>query len=491
MKLRLLTILICYVAQLNGQDTLMLPPIDSTQVYGGEKADTLSSMMEDSVLTYSEYLYWVENYHPISLVSGYEVDLAERNVRVSRGGFDPMLYGNFKEKVFKDTDYYERLNAGIEIPTWMGLSVVGGFEENSGVFLNPEGTVPDRGLFNAGIKANLGAGLIMDDRRAALRQAQIGLDMGINQRQILLNDLYLEATRAYFNWAFANQLLQVAEEALDVASVRYQAVIESYKFGDRPAIDTVEAYTQVLNRIYRLREAQNEWIESVNLAATYLWGEDLSVINIPPGIVPELETKSLSLITGDIPLNIPSSHPELMMVRNKRSFLDIDRRLFSQKLLPKVEVNYNVLAENISPAGFDEYFDGAQFFENNYTFGAKVSFPLFIREARGKLGATKIKLDMNQAEFDNKRALLEAKLNAGLVKLSNIRDQVNIYEQNVEYLDILLEGERALFNIGESSLFLVNSRETKLIEGYQIYYSLIAKEKISTAIVRNTAGLGF
>jgi len=475
------------------QDTLRYSLADSTQVYSGERADTLSSMMEDSVLTYSEYLYWVENYHPVSLLSGYEVDLAERNIRVSRGGFDPMLYGNYKEKAFKETDYYERLNAGIEIPTWMGLSVVGGFEENSGAFLNPEGTVPDRGLFNAGIKANLGEGLLMDDRRAALRQAQVGLDMGINQRQILLNNLYLEATKAYFNWSFADQLLQVAEEALEVANIRYEAVIESYKFGDRPAIDTVEAYTQVLNRIYRLREAQNEWIESVNLAATYLWAEDLSIINIPPGIVPELEREreSVSLIMGDIPMNIPFDHPELMIVRNKRSILDIDRRLFGQKLLPKVELNYNVLAENISPADVGEYFDGAQFFGNNYTFGAKVSFPLFIREARGKLGATQIKLDMNQAEYENKLALLEAKLNAGLVKLSNIRDQVNIYEQNVEYLNILLEGERSLFNIGESSLFLVNSRETKLIEAYQIYYSLIAKEKINTAVVRNTAGLGF
>jgi len=491
MKLPSIIILLCLSNYLLGQDTLMLPPIDSSQIYQGERADTLNLMMEDSILSYSEYLYWVENYHPLSLLSDFEVDLAERNIRVSRGGFDPMLFGNFKEKTFKDTDYYERLNAGIEIPTWMGLSAMAGFEENSGVFLNPEGTMPDRGLFNAGIKANLGSGLLMDDRRAALRQAQVGLEMGRNQRQLLLNDLYLEATRAYFSWAFADQLLQVAEEALSVASIRYDAVVESYKFGDLPAIDTVEAYTQVLNRLYRLREAQNEWVEAVNIAAAYLWGEDLSAINIPPGINPELEKAPLSLITNDIPLNIPPGHPELLMVRNKRSILDIDRRLFSQKLLPKVEVNYNILAENISPAGFDEYFDGAQFFGNNYTFGAKVAFPLFVREARGKLGATKIKLDMNQAEFENKIALLDAKLRAGLVKLSNIRDQVNIYEQNVEYLNILLEGERELFNIGESSLFLVNSRETKLIEGYQIFYSLIAKEKITTAEVRNTAGLGF
>lgn len=491
MKLRLLLILLGLTNYIQGQDSLMISRTDTIQLYDGERADTLDMMLEDSVLTYSEYLFWVENYHPISLLSNYEVELAEERIRVSRGGFDPMLFGNFKEKDFKNTDYYERLNAGIEIPTWMGLSAVAGFEENSGVFLNPEGTVPDRGLFNAGIKANLGAGLLMDDRRAALRQAQVGLDMGRNQRQLLLNDLYLEATRAYFNWAFADQLLQVAEEALDVANFRYDFVVESFRLGDLPAIDTVEAYTQVLNRIYRLREAQNDWVEAINLAAAYLWGEDLSVINIPPGIYPELEREPLSLITDDLPLDIPSSHPELLLVRNKRSILDIDRRLFSQKLLPKVEVSYNVLAENISPADFDEYFDGAQFFGNNYTFGAKVAFPLFIREARGKLGATQVKLDINQAEFENKLALLEAKLNAGLVKLSNIRDQVNIYEQNVEYLNILLEGERELFNIGESSLFLVNSRETKLIEGYQIYYSLIAKEKITTAEVRNTAGLGF
>lgn len=491
MKLRIAFILFMLTRLSWGQGDIGSDMPDTLQEYSGANADTLEYMLEDSVLSYSEYLFWVENYHPVALISGYQVNMAEQNLRISRGGFDPILYGNFREKVFKDVDYYETLNAGIEIPTWFGISVTGGFDDNSGAFLNPESTMPDRGLFNAGIKANLGQGLIMDDRRAALRQAQLGLDMGVNQRKILLNDLYLEATQAYFNWSFADQLLRVAEEALDVANIRYAAVVESYKLGDRPAIDTVEAYTQVLNRMYRLREAQNQWIESVNLASTYLWDEDLQAIFIAPGIRPEMEEKLLSVNRDDIPMSIPMDHPELLLVRNKRSMLDIDRRLYSQKLLPKIEVKYNVLAQNVSPADFNEYFDGARFFGNNYTFGAKVSFPLFIRDARGRVGLTNIKLDMNQAEFENKLARLDAKLKSGLVKLSNIRDQVSIYEQNVEYLNRLLEGERSLFNIGESSLFLVNSRETKLIEAYQIYYSLIVKEKVNAAMVRNTAGLGF
>ncbi|MFT5596112.1 MAG: hypothetical protein ACI8QH_000901, partial [Flammeovirgaceae bacterium] len=44
---------------------------------------------------------------------------------------------------------------------------------------------------------------------------------------------------------------------------------------------------------------------------------------------------------------------------------------------------------------------------------------------------------------------------------------------------------------GESSLFLINARETKLIESRVKYFELIAKEKILLSEVRTIGGLGF
>jgi outer membrane protein TolC len=456
-----------------------------------QPSDTMLGMLTDSILDYEEFIYWVRMTHPVAEIADLEVDLARRELRMSRGGFDPLLYGNYRTKDFKDTEYYDALQAGIEIPTWMGVSLQAGYEDNQGVFLNPESTVPGRGLINAGISAQLGSGLLMDDRRAALRQAQIGIEAGENQRQLISNQLYFEATSAYFNWSFAQEALQVAEEALDLANIRYVGVRESYFLGDVPAIDTVEAYTQVLSRLFNVREAQNFYVESINLASAYIWSTEGNPVMLPPFIRPKW--------AGDIPsegifvpISIEITHPELLKLLFKREILDIDRRLAAEYLRPKIELKYNFLTENVLPSSVEgDLFPDNAFFENNYNFGAKMSIPIFLREARGKVGMTKIKIDMTEREVENKRALLDAKLASSLVKLENLREQINIFDQNVDLFQILLNGERELFRIGESSLFLINARETKLIESRVKYYELIAKEKILLSEVRTIGGLGF
>ncbi len=458
----------------------------SAQIVSAE----ISSSSSDSILTYGWYLAAVKAFHPVSVNANLELDLAARNLRMARGGFDPLLYGNYRTKEFKETDYYDALQAGLEIPTWFGLSLQAGFEDNSGVFLNPELTVPSRGLINAGLTAQLGAGLLMDSRRAALRQAQIGLDMGDVQRLLLLNNLYAEANAAYFQWALADRSLRVAENAVGLADTRYDAVKISYRFGDVPAIDTVEAYTQVLDRLYRLRQAQTDWVEAVNLVSVYLWDASGNPFDMPPGVRPQV-LDSLVGLDFDLVLDIDPSHPELLKVQLKRSSLNIDRRLAAEYLRPKIELKYNFLSENISPAPVDDYFGESVFFQNNYNFGAKVSFPLFIREARGKVGMTKIKIDMIDQDFELKQASLNAKLNSTFVKLANLRDQVGFYTQNVGLLERLLEGERQLFINGESSLFLINARETKVIDSQNILNELIAKELALRAQIRALAGEGF
>jgi hypothetical protein len=103
----------------------------------------------------------------------------------------------------------------------------------------------------------------------------------------------------------------------------------------------------------------------------------------------------------------------------------------------------------------------------------------------------KIGMRSLQLDYDLKRAELQTQLNATLGKLQNLRDQIIFFGQNVELLTRLIEGERQLFEMGESSLFLVNAREINLIQGQNIYNSLIAKEKILRAEARFIAGQGF
>ncbi len=454
-------------------------------------SDTMLAMLTDSVLDYEEFIYWVRMNHPVAKIADLEVEMARRELRQSRGGFDPMLYGNYRSKDYKETEYYDALQAGVEIPTWMGVSVQAGYEENRGAFLNPEATVPETGLINAGLTAQIGSGLLMDDRRAALRQAQIGIEIGENQRQIIANQLYLEATTAYFNWSFALQRLDIAEEALELANIRYEGVRESFFLGDEPAIDTVEAYTQVLSRLFNLYEAQNFYVEAINFASIYLWDEESNPVLLPPEIRP-IRPEDFPSENIVVPMTISITHPEVLKLLFKREVLDIDRRLAAEYLRPKIELKYNFLSENAFSNDVDDtFFENTRFFENDYNFGAKVTFPLFLREARGKVGLTKIKIDMTEREVENKRAQLDAKLTSGLVKLQNLREQIQIFRQNVGLFEVLLNGERELFRIGESSLFLINARETKLIESRVKLFELIAKEKVLAAEIRTVGGLGF
>jgi len=452
------------------------------------QGDTLAT---DSMLTYPAFMQLVQDNHPVARMARLETDLARQYVRAARGGFDPVIGGEMRDKRYRETDYYDARRIELDIPTWMGVSLNAGLEQNDGVYLNPESTVPEGGLVNAGITAELGAGLLMDSRRAALRQAQIGLDMGRQEQQLMLNKLFVEATKVYYQWALAEQTLALAEEAVELANFRYNGVRESYKLGDLPAIDTVEAYTQVLNRLYFLRGQQTQWVEAVNRVGAFLWDEDGNALPVSPGVSPSWREVSEALPEELQGLQIDLSHPKLQQLDGKRSIADIDRRLAAEYLRPKVSLKYNFLTEDVMAAPVDDFFTESRFFENNYQFGAKVSFPIFLREARGKLGVANVKIDRVEQEYQNTRASLEADLRTAWTTRANLQDQIRFYRQNVELQQQLLDGERALFNNGESSLFLINARETAVIKSRQMLLELQVKASILEAKIREIAGRGF
>ncbi|MBL0101684.1 MAG: hypothetical protein IPP49_17985 [Saprospiraceae bacterium] len=91
----------------------------------------------------------------------------------AKGGFDPSLSGNVSQKYYDGKDYYSLFSGELKIPTAIGADVKTGFEQNRGSFLGPENATPTGGLYYAGISMPLGQGLIIDERRAALRSADI------------------------------------------------------------------------------------------------------------------------------------------------------------------------------------------------------------------------------------------------------------------------------------------------------------------------------
>ena len=438
------------------------------------------------ILSYSDYMVWVRDYHPVSRQAEVTLRFGEEELRASRGGFDPLVYADFDRKRFKNTDYFDKREAGVVVPTWAGVELKGLIEQSRGAFLNPEQAVPEDGLIALGASVNVGQGLLIDKRRAALKQAQIYLESTKAERQLILNDLYLDATETYWNWAADYSNLKILQEGVELAEQRFEMIKESYLQGDFPAIDTVEAYTQVMDRIYRLQTAQIQYFRSTQFVNTFLWDQNEEPIELMDATFPEDVLNEMIFDYSKESLReYIEMHPDLRLTDFDIESLMVERRFKSNQLLPVLKVNYNFLTESFNQLG------NSPFLENNYKMGLTFGMPLFLRRERGELGLTRAKIDFKNYQRDLKLLQLKTKLESEIYNFETVEQQLRVFYNNVNGLRRLLDGEMIRFDIGESSLFLVNAREVSLISAQLTLNDLAGKRKSAYAKLLNAAGLGF
>lgn len=438
------------------------------------------------ILSYSDYMEWVRDFHPVARQAEVTIRFGEEELRASRGGFDPLVYADYDRKQFRNTNYYDKREAGVLVPTWAGVELKGLIEQSNGVYLNPEQAVPEDGLIALGASVNVGQGLLIDRRRAALRQAQIYLEATKAERQLILNDLYLDATETYWNWAADYMNVKILQEGVELAEQRFEMVRESYIQGDLPAIDTVEAYTQVMDRIYRLQSAQIQYFRSTQFVNTFLWDQNEEPIELLDSTFPENVLNEMIFDYSKESLReYIEMHPDLRLTDFDIASLMVERRFKSNQLLPVLKVNYNFLSENFNQMG------NSPFLENNYKMGLTFGMPLFLRRERGELGLTKAKIDYKNYQRDLKLVQLKTKLESEIYNFETVDQQLRVFFNNVNGLKKLLDGEMIRFDIGESSLFLVNAREVSLISAQITLNDLAGKRKSAYAKLLNAAGLGF
>lgn len=444
------------------------------------------SAQEVQKLSFEDYMKWVQDFHPISIQANLNLRLGQMEVRKARGGFDPMLYGNLDKKEFNQSTYFEKREAGVLVPTWMGVELMGNFEQNSGAYLNSERNVPTNGLLSAGAAVNLGQGLLLDDRRATLQKAKLYEQATTVERLNFRNELNLQATAAYWKWAAAYENKLVLEEGVKLAEVRFNGIKRSYELGDQAAIDTVEALSQLLNRQYRLQLADITFFENTQVLNTYLWNDSGEPMLLDSAIIPQALSQFLNPAPEAEELRtLVGRHPELLLTDFDLASLNVEKRLRTQELLPVVKLKYNFLTENLADAR------PSPLFENNYKWGVTVYTPLFLRKTRGELGSTIAKLEIKQTGRNLKEQQLRTKLEAELNSWNVLNRQVRTLAENVKSLEALLTGETRRFEIGESSLFLVNAREVAVFDARVTLNELSSRLQIAYAKARFAAGVGF
>ena len=106
---------------------------------------------------------------------------------------------DFDKKQFKDKEYYSVLNSSFKIPTCYGIEVKAGFDNNDGVYLNPQNTVPESGFDVAWIAVPIAQGLFINQRMADLRKAKAQIRLSQSERDLECIQVIYDASIAYFN----------------------------------------------------------------------------------------------------------------------------------------------------------------------------------------------------------------------------------------------------------------------------------------------------
>ena len=446
---------------------------------------------QDSLKTLSatQVMEIVKKFHPVAKQADIFVEKAKADVTISKAAFDPVLKNEMAQKTFDGIDYYYYNRPELSIPTWFGIEVSAGLEYLSGNRTDPVETKGQTSYL--GVSVPLAKNLMMDKRRAAKKKKKIFRDASAIEKRNMLNNLMLDAMAGYWNWVKQYQVYKILTEALTVNEKRVELIKTAFRLGDRPAIDTIEALTQLQNIELMKNQA---WLDFQNTGlelSVFLWLANATPFNMSLDIVPGDDLQLSNIATEQLPdLNnllesAIKNHPELVIYNYKIDVLNVDKKLKFQDLLPTVNFRYNQLGK-----GYDmrKTFINP-LFENNYQYGLSVGIPLRLSQGRGEYRKAKLKITETQLQQRQKQLQVENKVKSYFNELLTLKSQVALQEKALINYQALQRGEEIRFQAGESSLFLINARENKTLEALQKLQELKAKYYKTGNTLQWAAGL--
>ena len=386
-----------------------------------------------------------------------EVRVAEAKVAEARAkrmsafaAFEPKVNLSSEGKDYGNDLQYRLDLAEARVGLPGGIDLVGGAAQATGAFINPERKTPTEGLVNLGISAPLGGALIFSDRQyewgASTRNLEIAeAKLDRTERTAILN-----AVKVYTFWQAQSEVQGAVDEALAVAAERLRLVREAFRLGERSEMDTLEAYLSWVDRRADAAKQANFTAGAIAEVEQLLRGADTAGVNIK-GLRPQ----SLPVVLGTSRQE-ESSIPELEMVNSALRRERLATTTAWAQWLPAPYVDYRMLQ-----------WGGSAWNPEAVQWKVGLTVPLFNQKARAELAGAKARLRAAQAnatatqnQFDIVRVQLAQQVQA-------LDSELKALTASETAAYALLQQERRRFALGESTMFILASRETKYLEAVQ------------------------
>ena len=408
------------------------------------------------VVPWNEFIGTVRDRSVDVRVAQAKVREAQAKRMAAFAAFEPRIDLSSEGKDYGNDLQYrlDRAEARVGLPG--GIDLVGGASQATGAFINPERKTPTEGLANFGISAPLGGALIFSDRQYAWGAASRDLELEEAKLDRVQRKVTLDAVKAYTFWQAQSEVQSAVDDALAVAAERLRLVREAFRLGERSEMDTLEAYLSWVDRRADAAKQQNLSAAAVADVERLLRGaEDISV-NLR-GARPEERPVILGLnaelsIAGPGAQNVPELAMAGAALRRER----LATTTAWAQWLPAPYVDYRMIQ-----------WGGSAWNPESVQWKVGLAVPLFNQKARADLAGAQARLRAAQANATSTQNAVEVLRTQLELQVQALDSELKALTASETAAYALLQQERRRFALGESTMFILATRESKYLEAVQ------------------------
>ena len=468
---------------------LLLPLLLAQQVKlppAAEIRPLMSTAVPDrDHLTLENILQSVEKHYPPLRVALLEAPIAEADYLAAQGRFDLVL------RSFVDTNslgFYEsrRFDVSAEQPTALwGTSFFSGYQTSGGSFPSYDGKFQTNGLgeYRAGMRVPLFRDRAVDSRRAELGKANLGrrlADLGIQQQRLVILQA---ATARYWNWVAAGRRFAVAQSILDMAVEREKILETAVELGQLPRFEVLDN-----KRIIEQRRSQfvagRRGLEQTSFDLSLFYRDDQGQPRVAePAQLPSAFPRPTAIDENQLERDITQAldrRPELARLSTQQDQVRIDQRLAENRRLPGLDfiLSYDrELGERRIPRGPNELRAGISF-----------ELPLQRRTATGQAVAARTRVAQIDQRLQFQREQVSVEVRDAVSAVRAAYEGANVLEAEVLATRQVEDAERLRYDLGESTLFVLNQRELQTadaqvreVSALADYYRALALYELAVA----------
>ncbi len=397
-----------------------------------------------------------EQSHPLILAQITKRAMAEGKLLSARGAFDLDLKASARTNSF---GYYKTRSggAGMSQPIRrLGGEVYGGYKLGLGNFEPWNGNLLtlSRGEWSGGLLLPLLRDRAVDGGRADLQIAQLSVDLAdasIEERRLAL---LRGASLSYWRWVSAGSKLMVAEALLELAVNRTEQVQQLVDAGQVAEIEITENERAVLRRRSSLVSAERSLQAARFDLSLYLRDASGSPRQAGRDELPDFpEPESLSESQVQIDeLAALRRRPEVTTLVVGLSQNGVEARLARNDLRPSVSLR--------AQFGRDGGVGSITKRGPEFIAGIAIESPAQRRKAKGQIAVVDARQRqlLNELQFVRDRVAVE--IRDAVSALTLAQERLRLARSEVSVALRLAEAEEERFELGDSTLFVVNQRET-------------------------------